>query len=174
MKKILLILNELKKKKIIVDYAICGAVATLRWAEPIFTQDLDILVVLPEHIERGKILDLSSIYNFLKSMGYSKWIGQWILVENIPVEFIPADEISKEAVKKAARVKFEGVYTKVIKPEYLIVMFLIAGRDKDIMKINLLLREAKIEMRKLNSLLKKYGLIKKWNEYVRCGRIEKY
>jgi hypothetical protein len=38
-------MNNLKEKGLIKDYAIGGAIATLRWTEPFFTRDLDIFVI---------------------------------------------------------------------------------------------------------------------------------
>ena len=37
MKKAIEVMNELKKKKLIKDYAIGGAIAALRWVEPFYT-----------------------------------------------------------------------------------------------------------------------------------------
>jgi hypothetical protein len=42
LKKTLKVLNDLKKKGIIKDYAIAGGIATIFYVEPILTYDLDI------------------------------------------------------------------------------------------------------------------------------------
>lgn len=165
MKKALEVMNELKEKKLIKDYAIGGAIAALKWVEPFLTRDLDIFVIPSEEIKKKNLIDFSSLYNFLKEKGYTQWIGQWILIENVPVEFLPAIEgLSKEAVENAIETEYEDVKTKVITPEYLMAMFLVAGRDKDILKIKMLLEQTNIDRAKLKSILQSYSLIEKFEK----------
>ena len=45
---VLLLLSRLKAEGVIHDYAIGGAVAVSLWAEPVATQDLDVIVTLAE------------------------------------------------------------------------------------------------------------------------------
>jgi len=164
MKRALEVIIDLKEKGLIKDYAIGGAIGALRWTEPFFTYDLDIFVILQEEV----VLDLSPIYEYLEKKGYS-WQGQWIVIEGIPVDFVPVDEIGREAVEKAVEVDFEGLKVRVIVPEYLIALFLKAGRDKDMRKIEMLLPKA--DQQKLVNVLNKYGLTKDFEE--RFGHHEK-
>lgn len=157
MRKTLEVINELKNEGIIQEYAIGGAVGVLKWVEPLFTRDLDIFIVVKRDRER-KIVDLTPLYYFLKRRGYKEWIGQWIMIEGIPVEFIVADELGEEAVLDAAEFEYEGVECRVIKPEYLIALLLQAGRNKDKIKIDMLLKEADIDKLKLEKILQKYKL----------------
>ncbi|MCM8785297.1 MAG: nucleotidyltransferase [Candidatus Omnitrophica bacterium] len=163
MKKTLEVLNELKEKGLIKDYAIGGAIAALRWTEPFFTRDLDVFVIPIKEYSEKEVIEFKKIYDFLQEKGYNEWIEQWLIIEGIPVEFIPAEGISKEAVENAVEIEFEGIKTKVITPEYLIIMFLKAFREKDKLKINLLLQQSEIDMNKLKELLKKYNLTDKFN-----------
>jgi hypothetical protein len=48
-------------------------------------------------------------------------------------------------------------------PEYLIASFLLAGRDKDIAKIKLLLEQAPIDHEKLTGILSLYNLLEKFH-----------
>jgi len=84
------------------------------------------------------VIDLSPLYEYLKGKGYVRE-RQWIMIEGVPVDVFPADPLEKEAVEQAQGVEYEGVRTKVIIPEYLIALFLRAGRDKDLRKIEMLL-----------------------------------
>ncbi len=59
MKKILEILNELKKKGLVEDYAIGGGVATIFYTEPVFTYDLDAFIIVKPEPKR-KIISLAS------------------------------------------------------------------------------------------------------------------
>lgn len=105
MREALRILNELKQRGLIKDYAVGGAIATLMWTEPFLTQDLDVFVVL-EPPQAGLIL-LNPIYEYFHSRGWA-WKGRWIVVEGIPVDIFPADPLEAEAVEHAAEIEYEG------------------------------------------------------------------
>ncbi|MCK4257134.1 hypothetical protein KAX35_09615, partial [candidate division WOR-3 bacterium] len=79
MRNTLQVINELKEKGLIKDYAIGGAIGALRWIEPFFTRDLDIFIVLKEKSEEGELIVLSPIYEELKKRGYI-WEGHWIII----------------------------------------------------------------------------------------------
>ncbi len=163
MKSALQVLNELKEIELIQDYAIGGAVAALKWTEPFLTQDLDIFVVL-KTAQEGLVL-LTPIYEYFQSRGYT-WKGHWIVVEGIPVDVFPADPLEAEAVGQAAEVEYEGIRTKVITPEYLIALFLRAGREKDLVKMRMLLEQADVDREHLRDILKRYGLSEKFRSIV--------
>lgn len=159
MKEALRILNGLKEEGLIKDYAIGGAVAALRWTEPFFTQDLDVFVVL-ETPQEGLIL-MTPIYEYLQNRGYV-WKGHWIVVEGVPVDVFPADSLEAEAVEQAVEAEYEGVRTKVMTPEYLIALFLRAGRGKDWMKVRMLLEQSDVDRERLGNILERYGLSEKF------------
>lgn len=172
MKNTIKIINELKQKGLIKDYAIGGAIGVLKWVEPFFTRDLDIFVVLSQQKKGQKLIYLSGIYDYLKKKGYTKWVGQWIIIEGVPVEFIPAEGLAKESVEKAIETEFEGLKTRVISPEYLIALLLVAARPKDIIKIQMLLGQAKIDMEKLKRISKRYNLNKKLRPFIKGHKNE--
>ncbi|MCM8787260.1 MAG: hypothetical protein NC935_04315, partial [Candidatus Omnitrophica bacterium] len=35
--------------------------------------------------------------------GYNEWKGQWLIIEGVPVEFIPAEGLLREVVENAFR-----------------------------------------------------------------------
>lgn len=164
MKNALNVLNELKEKGLIKDYAIGGAIAALRWTEPFFTQDLDIFIVLEKEADEKGVIILSPIYEYLKSKGYV-WKGHWIMIEGVPVDIFPADPLEKEAIEEAEEAEYEGVRTKVIIPEYLIALFLRGGRDKDLRKVQMLLEQCEIDRERLQSILTQYGLDEKFRDF---------
>ena len=164
MKNALNVLNELKEKGLIKDYAIGGAIAALRWTEPFFTQDLDIFIVLEKEADEKGVIILSPIYEYLKSKGYV-WKGHWIMIEGVPVDIFPADPLEKEAIEEAEEAEYEGVRTKVIIPEHLIALFLRAGRDKDLRKVQMLLEQCEIDRERLQSILTQYGLDEKFRDF---------
>ena len=162
MKNTIEVINELKKEKLIKDYAVGGAIGALKWVELFFTSNLDIFIIPVKETE--KLINLSPIYEYLKKKGYY-WKGQWIIIEEVPVYFIPADALGKEAVENAEETEYEGIKTKVITPEYLIALFLKAGRDKDVRKIEMLLEQAKVDTGKLDKILEEYGLTSKFVKF---------
>ena len=159
-RKVLSVLNELKRKRIIDNYAIGGGVAAYRYVE-MPTKDLDVFVILEL---KGTLIHLSPIYEYLKKKGYSKWSGQFLLIEDYPVDFIPAKGIEEEAVRHALTVSYGGIRTKVFRPEYLIAISLKVGRVKDKNRARLLLSEVKLDNKILNNVLVKYDLMEKLNE----------
>lgn len=164
MKRAIEVINELKKKDLIKEYAIGGAIGTLKWVEPFFTRDLDIFIIPVEEAKEKETINLSSIYEYLKKRGCF-WKGQWIVIDGIPVDFIPVSGLEKEAVERAKETEYERVKTRVVGPEYLIALFLKAGRDKDARKIELLLEQSKIDIKRLDKILHKYGLTGKFAKF---------
>jgi hypothetical protein len=160
MKKTLKIINELKKKGLIEDYAIGGGIATIFYVEPFLTYDLDVFVILSEKEKKGNLILIFPIFNYLEDKGYF-WSGEHIIIEGIPVQFIPADKLEEEAVREAKQIKYEGIKTGVMTPEYLTSILLRAGRKKDMEKIEKLLQQAKVDMKKLKGILHRYGLSEK-------------
>lgn len=166
MKRIIEIINELKKEKLIKDYVIGGGIATIFYTEPILTYDLDVFIIPAEKKEKKNLIVLSPVFDYLENKGY-KWKGEHIIIEGVPVQFIPADKLEEEAVRNAKEIEYEGIKTKVMKPEYLLSLLLRAGRRKDIEKIERLLEQTKIDMKKLKDILHKYGLGEKFKRVLR-------
>lgn len=161
MRQTLKVVNELKDKGLINDYAIGGGIAALFYIEPFLTYDLDVFIISVERAEEKNLILFSPIFDYLKSKGYS-WKGEHIIIEGMPVQFIPADELEKEAVENAKAIEYEGIKAKVITPEYLIAILLRAGRKKDIEKIEKLFEQTDIDRTKLEEVLNKFGLKKRF------------
>ncbi|MCK4257025.1 hypothetical protein KAX35_09055, partial [candidate division WOR-3 bacterium] len=91
--------------------------------------------------------------------------GHWIIIDGIPVDIFPVDELEEKAVENAQETEYEGVKTKVITPEYLIALFLRVNRDKDKRKIQMLLEQSEIDEEKLKEILKEFGLTEKFDRF---------
>jgi L-alanine-DL-glutamate epimerase-like enolase superfamily enzyme len=115
-------INDLKAMGLIKDYAITGAMAQIFWDEAIPTFDLDVLVLLGA-VEN--VLDpLRAIFEWAEERGYETK-DEHILINDIPVQFLPApDPLSEEAVEKAKVLDFKGIPVNVVRPEYLIALWL--------------------------------------------------
>jgi len=166
MKEALEILNNLKDMVLIKDYAIGGGIATIFYTEPVFTYDLDVFVIVKSK-PNEKIISLAPIYDYLTSKGYS-WKGEHIIIEGLPVQFIPVESgIEREAIDNARDITYNGIKTKILSAEYLIVIALKVGRRKDFEKITRLFEQSKIDKSVLEKMLKKHGLsdkFKKWKK----------
>ena len=123
-------IEDLKERGLIQDYAISGAIAQLFWDEAVVTFDLDVLVLLGP-VEN--VLDpLRGIYEWAAERGYETR-AEHIMISDFPVQFLPApDAVSEEAVRNAATVDSGGVPMRVVRPEYLIALWLRPGPARTI------------------------------------------
>ena len=164
MKLAIQVLNDLKREGVIADYAIGGAIAALFYAEPSFTQDLDVFVLFPEP-KRGKLISLGPIYAALRNRGY-KAFKEFVEIEGILVQFLPASgALLEEALKEAYNKRYEGTPTRVMRPEHLIAIALQTGRAKDRARVSLLMEQATMEMDYLRLVLKRHKLDKEFAKW---------
>jgi len=162
MKKTLLVLNDLKKKGMIIDYAIGGGMGIVFYIEPILTYDLDVFILT----ENGTNLQpLTLLYHYLKKMGYQPKQEQ-IVIEGIPVQFLPAfNELLIEAVKEARHISYQGTEARVMAVEHLLAIMLQTGRAKDRERFLKVLDAAEIDRPKLSRILKRFELLEKFRKW---------
>lgn len=145
------------------DYALGGAMATIYYTEPFVTKDIDIFFIPPE---KDKIILLTPFYDFLLKKGY-KTYKEYIMIGDIPIQFIPtATELEKEAVENAVYIKYKNIGVKILRPEYLVAIFLEVFRAKDRDKLIKLLDQAKIDKILLKNILARYNLDKKFDDFM--------
>lgn len=165
MRETLKVINRMVKDGVIEEYAIGGAVAAIYYLEPFDTIDLDIFVQV--NATGSDLMILAPIYEYLTEQGY-KAKGEFVYIEGIPVQFLPVfNPLTEEAVEKAQTITYARVTTRIMRPEHLVAIMLDTGRTKDYLRISMFLEQGAANMRSLNTLLKRHGLIKKWkaNEY---------
>jgi hypothetical protein len=154
----LLAIHQLRKERVITDYAIGGAMAISFWSEPVSTFDVDVFVLLPP--TSGAIVSLEPIYAWASANGHAIQ-QEHIIMGGIPVQIIPAhNALAEEAVHEAATLDFEGLGVRVIRPEYLIALYLepSARTRKRLERVAALLDEGDVDRARLDILLKKYDL----------------
>ncbi|MEK7224087.1 MAG: hypothetical protein AAB221_00195, partial [Bacteroidota bacterium] len=96
------------------------------------------------------------------------WKGEHIIIEGLPVQFIPVESgVEREAIDNAKDVTYSGVKTKILSAEYLIAIALKVGRRKDFDKIGRLMDEASIDKKRRESILKKHRLLDKFRQWQR-------
>jgi hypothetical protein len=165
MDKALKVINELKEKGLIKNYAIGGGIAAIFYIEPILTYDLDIFFN-PSGDSDG-FLVLSSIYDYLKNKGYSSE-KEHILIENIPVQFLPIyNELIEEAVEEADEINYKNIKTRILKAEYLIAIMLQTNRPKDKERIIKFLEEYDIDKIRLMDIVEKFNLKEQYEDFLR-------
>jgi hypothetical protein len=129
MAETLTVLNKLVDDGVIDTYALAGAVAAYCYIEPTLTDDLDVLIKLDRTGASG-LLTLTPIFSALRSMGYTDFRDEGIVIGDWPVQFLPvANALDAEALQtaQAADVRFQGgvFRTRVLLPEYLVAKALI-------------------------------------------------
>lgn len=160
MERTLAVINELEKGGLVSRYAIGGAMGATFYVEPMVTFDLDVFVVLPT--DSGGLLTLAPIYEALRSRGYQEE-GECIVIEGIPVQFLPAyNSLLEEALAEARETMYADVPTRVLRVEHLLAIALQTGRPKDHERIRLFLKEADLDRPYLAAILKRHDLEKLW------------
>jgi hypothetical protein len=161
--KAIAVVNQLKAEGFISDYAVGGAVGALFYIEPTQTQDIDIFVHL-QPVPGSLLISLSPILARLKELGYTLWEEDKVVVEGWPIQFLPATKkIETEAIEHAIEQPLaDGVQAFVPPPEYLMLIAIELGRPKDVIRLQQFFEERVYEMEKLDALLKKHDLARKW------------
>ena len=154
-------LNELEKQGVISRYAIGGAMAATFYTEPFLTFDLDVFVVLPQ--TPGGLLTLAPLYDALRARGYSEQENECIMIEGVPVQFLPAyNALLEEALREAQEIMYEDVRARVLRSEHLVAICLQTGRSKDRERVRILRGQAKLDQNFLADVLRRHQLEEKW------------
>ena len=163
MKRTLQILNELERDGVFDRYAIGGAMGATFYVEPLLTFDLDVFVVLPQ--SAADLLSLAPLYEALRARGYAEE-GECVLIEGVPVQFLPAyNDLLEEALREARDTLYEETPTRVVRAEHLIAICLQTGRDKDRERLRIFREQAGLDMSYLAAVLQRHGLEGKWMQW---------
>ncbi len=147
---------------VIRNYALFGAIAQMRYTEPVATLDADVLVA----IDATDRLDvLGGIYEFCAAKGYQPE-GEAIRVGAWPTQFVPAfSPLTQEAMEQAETADFEGVAFRVVRADHLAVIALSVGRAKDWARILALLESGGVSQEAIKSLAARHGLADAWQRF---------
>jgi len=162
MKLVAQLLNEMRAAGVIDDYALFGAVAQMRYTEPVATLDADILVAMPGS---DRLDLLAPIYRFCGAKGYVAE-GEAVRVGAWPVQFIPVfSPLTREALAQAETADFEGVPLRVVRADHLAVIALSVGRAKDYARILGLLESGSATADGIGALAARHGLSDAWQRF---------
>ncbi len=143
------LLNAMHDAGVIGGYALFGAIAQMRYTEPVATLDADVLVGAPSPQRLGV---LKPIREFATAGGYrpqgeAVGIGAW------PVQFVPVfSPLTQEALEQADTADFEGVPFRVVRADHLAVIALSVGRAKDYARILGLLESGSVSREQVERL----------------------
>jgi hypothetical protein len=164
MKDTFAVLNQMVKDAALENYAVVGAVGAIFYVEPFSTQDIDVLVVIPE--PEGKVIAELPSWKYLNARGYKEISGEGIVVETWPVQFLPVSSpLEREAYLNAQDQDLDGVPVRVVQAEHLVAMMLSVGRLKDFARIQMFLSQDAINSEVLEDILQRHRLSGKWNEF---------
>jgi hypothetical protein len=151
-------LNSMKADGVIEDYAVAGAMALMFWTEPVPTYDLDVLVFLPQ--ASGLLISLDPIYRWTEARGY-RTEDEHVIVEGVPTQFVPSpNALADEAIESAENLDYEGTSVRVVRPEYLIALYLepSARTAKRRERAATLLEWPALNRPRLDAILARHGL----------------
>lgn len=160
MKHAIAALNKLQADGVISQYAIGGAVAAMQYVEAVATEDIDVFAVLEP--KPGQLLiTLEAIYPALEAQGGTVE-GQYVRFGDWPVQILsPTPGLMTDAVREAAPAALYGEPTRVFTAEYVCAAALDLYRMKDRLRVASFLEAGKVDIRKLEELATRYGLLEK-------------
>ncbi len=143
------ILNGLKRRKVIRDYVVIGAIAATAYMEPIFTEDIDVIVLVDSDEEYLRA------FRRVGELAEGQE-GMHHIMGGVPVQMFPSSTkpLFKDVLDQALPVKFGRLGSKFASAEHLILLYLEPFREKDRLRIMNVMPSA--EKSKLRSLLKRY------------------
>jgi predicted nucleotidyltransferase len=111
---------------------------------------LDVLVILASEN------DFHNLYNYYTSKG-AKIENVYVYIEDMPVQFLPnyIGPLFNDAIEEAVTVDFEGISSRVISVEYLVLLLLTSFRVKDKIRIKNLFSKVNKEL--LLRYIKRYS-----------------
>lgn len=162
MKEVAELLNAMRDAGVISEYALFGAIAQMRYTEPLATLDADVLVAVPSPL---KLDLLKPIYEFCAARGFRPE-GEAVRVGAWPVQFVPVfSPLTEEALEQAETADFEGVPFRVVRADHLAVIALSAGRPKDYARILGLLESGSVSRQEVARLAARHGLANAWTRF---------
>jgi len=154
MAEVLRAANDLVAERIILDYAIGGAIAAIFYVEPFTTFDIDLFY---KPATNSLDADIPKIFSTLQSGGW-KVDGAHLLCSGFPVRFLAVSGLTAEALEYAVSTEFEGVPTKVFRAEHIIAIAAQVGRPKDKSRIAQMLDQTEIDRDQLRKILERHKI----------------
>ena len=142
-------LNDFKRRRVIRDYAIIGAVAATAYMEPIFTEDIDVVILVDSDEE------YLQTYGIIAGQAENQE-GMHQVLGGVPVQLFPSTvmPLYRDAVEQARKVRINNMRAKVATAEHLILLYLTANRQRDRLRVSYLIEDA--DETRVHSLLERF------------------
>src|SRR5665647_691488 len=151
------VINRLRDAGVVEAYAVGGATAVLFYAEPARTYDLDVFVIV-RAADEHELAPLAGIYDWARAQGYETE-AEHILIEGVPVQFLPTyTALVEESVRDARVLTYGAVSVRVVGPEHLVGLALQAGGAKRRERAYQLLESGDVDRVLLRDILTRHGL----------------
>ncbi len=142
-------LNGFKRRRIIRDYVIIGAVAATAYMEPVSTEDIDVVILVDtdeEYLQAYGIIAEQS----------ERQEGMHQILGGVPIKLFPTTVMTlyRDTVEQANKVRIGNVRAKVATVEHLILLYLTANRQRDRLRVGYLLEDT--DESKLQTLLDRF------------------
>ena len=148
-------LNRLVADRVIRNYAIGGAIGASFYLPAMQTEVIDVFVFLPS--SSGPLIASAPVYEALRAMG-GEVEGEHVRFGPWPVQILTdANPLFAEAIREAIHVDYEGIPTRVFRPEHLCAIALQTGRNKDYARVILFLEQQEVDKGSLSALASRYG-----------------
>lgn len=99
-------------------------------------------------------------------MGYTEWEKEGIVIEGIPVQFLPAEPgLLKEAYEQATNETLDGIQTRIMTLEYLCAIMLATGRPKDRTRLASCWGHKNLKLDQFRKICDRHGLHKKLSRF---------
>jgi hypothetical protein len=162
MKEVAELLNAMRDAGVISEYALFGAVAHMRYTEPVATLVADVLVAVPSP---QSLELLKPIYEFCAARGHRPE-GEAIRVGAWPVQYVPVfSPLTQEALQEAETADFEGIPLRVVRAGHLAAIALSVGRAKDFARLLGLLESGSVSRQQVARLASRHGLADAWTRF---------
>ena len=163
MRETLQVINSLEAAGFFRRYAIGGAMGAIFYMEPIETEDLDILILLPANA--SLLPPLSPLYEELRRRGYQEG-AEHVRIEGVPVQFLPVyNPLIEEAVAEAREFPYEDTPTRVPTAEHLLAIMLQTGRRKDRLRFEAFREQVTLDSVRLSSIIERHGLTERFRQW---------
>ena len=142
-------LNGLKRRKVIRDYVVIGAVAATNYMEPVFTEDIDVVILVDTDEE------YRSTFTAISRQAEGQE-GMHQVLGGVPVQLFPSTimPLYRDTLEGARLVRLGNLRVKFASAEHLILLYLLAFRERDQLRVRFLLGD--INEDRLQRLLERF------------------
>ena len=146
--------NGLRAAGLIVEYALGGALAAIRYTESFTTYDADIIFI---PADTGLTAGIPAIYAHLKSQGWTLE-GEHTIIRGFPVQWLATNDLTGEAVREAQPIELDDAPGRIFSAEHLVAIAASVGRLKDRARIEQILVQAELDRPFLNDILTRHRI----------------